>query len=214
MVKGSLPLPHCWTWSELQKWENTLSSSCSTGETLLKSQMLCTYLQETLKLCVCAPQVHQCCGLSRPHHACGDSRRKRLHRLSHFWPSGVPCRLPHPLHHWTCWPAPPVCYREHRSWSFLHHSRLHSWQWVLCVATTLLPTSVFDPDVTNKGWIWLRNQGTLHTGRVMIYLFGCNGGWKIIKYILLSGTCEWELKHNSDVLIEVIDWGRQWIIFQ
>ena len=33
------PPPLCWTLSELQTWENTLSFSCSTGETHLESQI-------------------------------------------------------------------------------------------------------------------------------------------------------------------------------
>lgn len=121
------------------------------------------YMQLMLNLCVCCAQVHQCCGLSRPRHALGDNRRKRLHWLSHFWLGGISCRLPYPLHHWTYWPASPIRHCEYRSWSFVLHCCFHSWQWVLCIdctentdmVTTLVPIGYWLP-VCISGLFWLK----------------------------------------------------------
>lgn len=131
MMRVTPPLPPCWTCSELQIWENTLSSSCSTGETRLKPQIFMAKQAPKFKRywIFPSPQVHQCCGLSGPHHAGGDSRWKRLHRLLNRWSGGAPCCLPHPLHNRTHRPTPSLRHRQHRSWSLLLDHCLHSWQW-------------------------------------------------------------------------------------
>lgn len=76
-------------------------------------------------------QVHHWGGLSRAHHAGGDSRRKPLHRLPHLKSDGAPCLLIHHFNHWTHRAAASLCLRQHRDWIGLLDHRLHPWQWAL-----------------------------------------------------------------------------------
>lgn len=90
--------------------------------------------QKFVLICGCSwmlpsPQAHHRGGLSRPHHAGGDTKRKPLHWLPHLKSDGAPCMPLHPLHCWTNGASTSLLRIQHCNWIGLLDHCLHPWEW-------------------------------------------------------------------------------------